>query len=211
MRDGVTSGIHGCVRAGVSIGGAIVKPLARVVAAYLPQKVTELGVGHRAIGMFGGRAAVRGGELPAAMTVRLGHRRVVLERAALAEAFPSASGRVVVFLHGLVETERSWFHEPDPDKARTGTDFGGRLAEDYDCSAVHVRYNTGRHISDNGHELVGLLSALVARWPTENVPWPGPRCCSAGTRPRAPLAQLLALRSDGGSPAAPRTSSGSVA
>ena len=171
MRDGVTSGLHGYVRAGVSIGGAIVKPLARVVAACLPRKVTELGVGHRAIGiangMFGGHAAVRGGELPAAMTVRLDHRRVALERAALAEAFPSASGRVVVFLHGLVETERSWFHEPDPDKARTGTDFGGRLAEDYDCSAVYVRYNTGRHISDNGHELVGLLSALVERWPAE--------------------------------------------
>jgi pimeloyl-ACP methyl ester carboxylesterase len=155
----------------VSTGGAIVKPLASVAGACLPKKVTELGVGHRAIGiangMFGERAAVRGGELPAVMTVRQHHRRVDLDRAALAAAFPSASGRIVVFLHGLVETERSWFHQSEPAKERTGTDFGGRLAEDYASSAIYLRYNTGRHVSDNGRELVGLLSALVEHWPTK--------------------------------------------
>jgi pimeloyl-ACP methyl ester carboxylesterase len=118
-------------------------------------------------GMFGEYAVTRGGELPAAMTVRLDHRRVELNRAALATAFPSASGRIVIFLHGLVETERSWFHRPDPAKARTGTDFGSRLVEDHSCTAVYLRYNTGRHVSDNGRELVGLLSTLVERWPVE--------------------------------------------
>lgn len=171
VRDAVTSGVHGYARAGLSTGGAIVKPIAGAVRAYLPQRVTELGVGHRAIGiangMFGEHAASRGGELPVAMTVRLRHRRVDLDRGALAAAFPSASGRIVVFLHGLVETERSWFHRSDPAKGRTGTDFGSRLTEDHSCSAVYLRYNTGRHVSDNGRELVGVLSALVDRWPTE--------------------------------------------
>jgi pimeloyl-ACP methyl ester carboxylesterase len=146
-------------------------PVARVVGRYLPQQVSENGFVHRALGMangmFGEHATARGGELPAAMTVRLCHRRVDLDRAALAAAFPSASGRVVVFLHGLVETERSWFHQPDRAKARTGTDFGSRLTEDHPCTAVYLRYNTGRHVSDNGRELVGLLSTLVERWPTE--------------------------------------------
>ena len=64
--------------------------------------------------MFGEHPTARDSEPPAAMTVRLCHRRVDLDRAALAAAFPSASGRVVVFLHGLVETERSWLHHPDP-------------------------------------------------------------------------------------------------
>jgi pimeloyl-ACP methyl ester carboxylesterase len=32
---------------------------------------------------------------------------------------------------------------------------------------VYVRYNTGRHISDNGHALAGLLAELVAAWPEE--------------------------------------------
>jgi len=169
--DTVTSRIHGCVRAGVSTGGAVVKPIATVVVRHLPRKVTEFGVGHRAIGiangMFGEYAVSRGGELPAAMTIRLSHRRVDLDHAALAAAFPSASGRIVVFLHGLVETERSWFHQSNLAKGRTGTDFGARLVEDHSATAVYLRYNTGRHVSDNGRELVGLLSALVERWPTE--------------------------------------------
>jgi pimeloyl-ACP methyl ester carboxylesterase len=32
---------------------------------------------------------------------------------------------------------------------------------------IYVRYNTGRHISENGRELARLLEALVASWPTE--------------------------------------------
>jgi pimeloyl-ACP methyl ester carboxylesterase len=72
---------------------------------------------------------------------------------------------VVVFLHGLVETERSWFHKSSPGKSRTGTDFGSRLAEDLSYSPVYVRYNTGRRIHDNGRELVGLLAELVREWP----------------------------------------------
>ncbi|MPZ81859.1 MAG: alpha/beta fold hydrolase [Actinophytocola sp.] len=103
------------------------------------------------------------------MTVRLDHRRVGLDRESLAAAYPSASasGRVVVvvFLHGLVETERSWFHRPRPGKARNGTDFGSRLAEDLAGTPVYVRYNTGRRICDNGRELADLLAELVEGWP----------------------------------------------
>jgi pimeloyl-ACP methyl ester carboxylesterase len=74
---------------------------------------------------------------------------------------------LVVFLHGLVETERSWFRSGWSDGRRSGKDFGSRLAEDLACSPVYVRYNSGRHISDNGRELVDLLSELVGAWPTE--------------------------------------------
>jgi pimeloyl-ACP methyl ester carboxylesterase len=116
-------------------------------------------------GAVGENASSRGGAVPAAMTVRVDRRRVNLDRGSLRAAFGSASGRVVVFLHGLVETERSWFHRSTPDKARTGTDFGSRLGEDLSCTPVYVRYNTGRRVSDNGRELVGLLDELVAGWP----------------------------------------------
>jgi pimeloyl-ACP methyl ester carboxylesterase len=33
--------------------------------------------------------------------------------------------------------------------------------------AVYVRYNTGRHVSENGRELAGLLGDLVAAWPRQ--------------------------------------------
>lgn len=171
VQDAVASRVTEYVRFGLSTGGALVRPLVRTVGRHLPAGLTEIGVGHRVVGMangmFGEHTALRGGQLPAAMTVRLRHRRVDLDSAALTAAFPSASGRVVVFLHGLVETEQSWFHRSDPAKGRTGTDFGSRLVEDHPCTAVYVRYNTGRHVSDNGRELADLLSTLVERWPTE--------------------------------------------
>lgn len=78
-------------------------------------------------------------------------------------AFPSASGRLAVFLHGLVETERSWFRRSG--RFRSGTDFGARLRADLDHTPVYLRYNSGRHVSDNGRELVELLGRLVEGWP----------------------------------------------
>jgi pimeloyl-ACP methyl ester carboxylesterase len=166
VHEVISSGVYDTVRAGIAFGGVVAR-LVGVSSRVAP--VVESGVVQRVVGVangaFGEHADARGGVVPAAMTVRLDHRRVDLDRDSLAAAYPSASGRLVVFLHGLVETDRSWFHRSEPDKSRTGTDFGSRLAEDLSCSPVYVRYNTGRHIADNGRELVGLLAELVEEWP----------------------------------------------
>jgi pimeloyl-ACP methyl ester carboxylesterase len=100
------------------------------------------------------------------MSARVDGRRVEATRRGLAKAYPAATGRLVVLVHGLADTETAWFHRAEPHKDRSGTDFGSRLVDDLDCSAVYVRYHTGRHISDNGGDLVRLLSDLVRRWPT---------------------------------------------
>lgn len=155
----IASRVYDLVRAGLGTGGSVVEVVPGLAGL---RSLGESAAVQRAVGAANGAVGIH---VPAAMTVRVNQRRVVLGHGSLTAAFPSASGRVVVFLHGLVETERSWFHQPDPDRARTSTDFGSRLAEDLSCSPVYVRYNTGRHISDNGRELVGLLSDLVAAWP----------------------------------------------
>jgi pimeloyl-ACP methyl ester carboxylesterase len=164
----VASRIYDAVRVGVLAGGAVLQLAARTTVRYAPTVLDARGV-QRAVGFANGafaeHAEARGGAVPATMTVRLDGRRVDLDRGSLAAAYPSASGRVVVLLHGLVETDRSWFHEADPEKARSGTDFGSGLAADLPCTPVYVRYNTGRHISDNGQELVDLLGELIEGWP----------------------------------------------
>jgi pimeloyl-ACP methyl ester carboxylesterase len=157
--DALSSWVYDMVRAGVVTSGGAVEALSRIVD--VPQPLGS-GAVQRAIGVvngaFGGHGRSRGGAMPAAMTVRLDHRRVGLDRDLVAKAYPTPSERIVVFLHGLVETERSWFY-------RTDDDFGSRLADDLPCSPVFVRYNTGRHISDNGRLLVDLLDQLVGSWP----------------------------------------------
>jgi pimeloyl-ACP methyl ester carboxylesterase len=78
----------------------------------------------------------------------------------LRAAFPDASSRVVVFVHGLMTTEFSWsLFGPEP--------YGERLARELGCTPVYLRYNTGRHISENGRSLSELMEELVAAWPVE--------------------------------------------
>jgi pimeloyl-ACP methyl ester carboxylesterase len=70
------------------------------------------------------------------------------------------SSRMVVFTHGLMGTEHWW--------CLGGRQcYGEQLREDIGATPVHLRYNTGRHISENGLELADLLESLVDRWPVE--------------------------------------------
>jgi len=45
--------------------------------------------------------------------------------------------------------------------------YGLRLRAELGYTPVYVRYNTGRHVSDSGHDLAGLLDALLAAWPRQ--------------------------------------------
>lgn len=75
----------------------------------------------------------------------------------LRQAFGPAPGRLVVFLHGLGDTERGWSSR-------------GTLPELVDRAGGHtallLRYNSGLHISDNGELLAELLQTLLWAWPT---------------------------------------------
>ncbi|KAA8889182.1 alpha/beta hydrolase [Nocardia colli] len=70
------------------------------------------------------------------------------------------SRRVVVFLHGLVETEHAW---------RLGgrTTYAEGLEQDLGYSTLQIRYNSGLHISENARQLSELLERLVEHWPVE--------------------------------------------
>jgi pimeloyl-ACP methyl ester carboxylesterase len=114
-------------------------------------------------GLIGDALEREGSDLQEPMAVRVGGRPVPPESAALRRAFPDATPRIVVFLHGLMETELAWRLGADRE---VGT-YGDRLARDLDCAPVYVRYNSGRHISENGRSLADLLEELVVAWPDE--------------------------------------------
>jgi pimeloyl-ACP methyl ester carboxylesterase len=111
-------------------------------------------------GLRGDALEAEGSALCQPMAVRVGGQPVELDAKTLAAAFPEASPRVVVFVHGLMTTEFSWSlggHER----------FGDRLAREIGCTPVYVRYNSGRHISENGRSLSELVEELMAAWPVE--------------------------------------------
>jgi pimeloyl-ACP methyl ester carboxylesterase len=99
--------------------------------------------------------------------IRVDGRDVALNRAGLAGAYPHAGESVVVFLHGLCETEAYWRRRSVP----RGTDetghpsYGDRLAAEHGWTPVYIRYNSGLGVAENGAAISALLGRLVASWP----------------------------------------------
>ncbi|MBU2696166.1 hypothetical protein [Pimelobacter sp. 30-1] len=178
---------HGVVRRGVGPAGVPAETLHRGIAALvygaLGLSVRGAGAGLTRIAETGagpgledgprGRfvsAAVNGliGEelrrdrprLAIEMGVRAGGRDVPLTADGVAAAFPDATGRLVVFLHGLCENEDYWRRHRD----RLGSTYGESLAA-RGWSPVYLRANTGLGVRENGVALAALLQRLVEVWP----------------------------------------------
>ncbi len=114
-------------------------------------------------GLIGDRLEREGSPLQEPMSVRVDGLPVAPARDELARAFPATTPRLVVFVHGLMGEEHGW---------RLGVrqgrlDYGTRLAQERGFTPVYVRYNSGRHISENGRSLADLLEAVVGAWPVD--------------------------------------------
>ena len=96
------------------------------------------------------------------MAVRVDGSDVELSPHRMRDAFGDGTPKLAVFLHGLAETEKSWLRQ-----ASRSEPYGGRLQAEFGYTPVYIRYNTGRHVSDSGHDMAGLLDDLAAAWPHE--------------------------------------------
>jgi len=77
----------------------------------------------------------------------------------LATSFPTATGRLVVLVHGLVETERCWFG------SETAPGLAEALENDAGLTPISIRYNSGLRVSDNGSLLSSLIEEARDNWP----------------------------------------------
>ncbi|HVB45302.1 MAG TPA: hypothetical protein VNF47_21725 [Streptosporangiaceae bacterium] len=165
VHDCVARGVYLAVRgagaaAGV-IGGEAVsflgaggQPAARAPAGNLALAALNAVAGDR-LGPDLAPLAIR-------MAVRAGGCDVHLEAKELPAVFSHPAPRLAVFVHGLAETEDSW------QRRGAGSEpYGPRLQAEFGYTPVYVRYNSGRHVSDNGRDLAGLLDGLVAAWPEQ--------------------------------------------
>ncbi|KRB79588.1 hypothetical protein ASE01_22930 [Nocardioides sp. Root190] len=94
------------------------------------------------------------------MGVRHRGRDVELTPDGLAAAFPEPTSQLVVFLHGLCETEDYWRRHRD----RIGSTYGEMLAGQ-GWTPVYLRANTGLPLRENGVILASLMQQLVDAWP----------------------------------------------
>ena len=166
VHDTVASGVVGALGGAASAAGRGAEVL--VGRRPLPRRPLSAtvpgGMGLAFLnGLVGDRLEREGSPLQQPMAIRVGGHPVPPRRTALAEAFPKATPRLVVFVHGLMGEEHGWLL----GRRQGREDYGTRLARDLGCTPVYVRYNTGRHISENGRSLADLLEAVADEWPVQ--------------------------------------------
>jgi len=103
-------------------------------------------------GVIGDRLSAEDNPLAVPMTVRPRGRELSQE---------TASGRVLLMVHGLCLSACHWF----PSGEEQGSAHGEILASELDLTPIYLRYNSGRHVTHNGQDLALLLDDVLDNWP----------------------------------------------
>lgn len=168
IHDGITAGIYGGLRAGIEVAAVAAKAAAAAAAIEdrEPRAGSAADLAVAAInGVAGDRLERDNNPLALSMALRHGDEIVAPERAALAAAFPDASPRLALFVHGLAGNEATWRFYSQEHYGDDSTTYGSRLRDDLGYTPLYVRYNSGLHISENGARLAPLLDRIVSEWP----------------------------------------------
>jgi pimeloyl-ACP methyl ester carboxylesterase len=136
--DGISTAVYASVRAGLRLTPRALTPFAPAGPAALHESPAGSAALGAINGMWGDRVAQEYPPLALPMTLK-----------------GEPGDRVAVFVHGLCETDAAW-------RLGGGPTYGERLREDLGYAPVYARYNTGRHISDNGRALAAALDELEA-------------------------------------------------
>jgi pimeloyl-ACP methyl ester carboxylesterase len=166
VHDGISSASYRAVaatlRAPVRAGGRLAARRHEGSTALADSTAGALALGALN-GIAGDRLAKDHPDLALDLTVRRRGRDVALTPEGFAKAFPDATPRLAVFVHGLCETDDSW--RLGSTAERPARSYGSRLRDDLGYSPLYVRYNTGLRVSDNGQELSAALDRVVSSWP----------------------------------------------
>jgi hypothetical protein len=166
-------GIAGAVYGGVGFGLRAAAHALRTADRWgVGAPIEETGRGRFVLsavnGLIGDRLVAEGSPLAIEIGVRHDGRDLPLDRPSLAAAYPDASPDLVVFVHGLCETEHYWDRRSRPrgPESPGAPSYGARLADE-GWSPVYIRANTGLPIAESGVALSSLLGRLVDVWPTD--------------------------------------------
>jgi pimeloyl-ACP methyl ester carboxylesterase len=150
IHDGVSAAVYGGVRAAL---GAVPRGAGVAMAASAAADAPALSDSRRgALGLailnawVGDALESAGSELTLDMSLR---KRT------------EATGRLAVFVHGLGETDAAWRLRATPEQPG----YPALLQRELGYAPLELRYNTGRHISDNGRALAALLEETCGAWP----------------------------------------------
>ena len=157
IAGGVYAGVGACLRATSRALGALAE---RDLGPGLEDTPRGRLVNAAVNGLIGDRLARERPRLAVPLAVRRDGRDVPLRTDALQTAFPAATGRLALLLHGLSEDESAFGRHRD----RLGTTYADTLAE-LGWTPVLLRANSGLSLRENGVALAALVEDLVEAWP----------------------------------------------
>lgn len=108
-------------------------------------------------GILGDYLAATSSPLAIQMHLRKDGEPLVLQKKVLAKAFGCDANKLLILVHGLCMNDQQW--------TRDGHDHGTALEKDLGYTPIYLHYNSGRHISTNGHEFTEMMETLVREWP----------------------------------------------
>ena len=166
IAQAVYESVHAGVRAASKAGAAAMAQ--RAVESSPPLGNTPAG-GHALAalgGLFGDTLHAQQSRFALPMEVRRDRTAVQLTRASVRAAFPEGGGRIAIFLHGLCESDESWWYRSTTGDPELQPSYGERLQRELAITPVYLRYNSGLHVSHNGREASIMIEALVDAWAT---------------------------------------------
>jgi hypothetical protein len=165
---GMTGLVYGGVRGATRLAGGTVNAVLSGVAQLVGEQVSSrrreamLAVLN---GVLGDRLLDTANPLAIRMSLRHEGQTLPLEKAALAQRLPAATGKVLVLVHGLCMNDLQWRTPGTAGALHPAHDHGLQLAHELGYTPVYLHYNSGLHTSTNGRELAGLLEQLLQAWP----------------------------------------------
>lgn len=165
---GITGLVYGGVKGLTRLAGGTVNAVLSGVAPLVRQRPSS----HRREAMLSALNGVLGDHLlntanPLTISMRLRHegQPLTLEKSALAQRLPQATGKVLVLIHGLCMNDLQWHSHGEAGVLHPAHDHGLQLATELGYTPVYLHYNSGLHTSVNGQQLAALLEQLIKAWP----------------------------------------------
>ena len=155
----VYRGLEGATRIvgrGAEMALARLEPVLEAALADSPGTPQREAVLAALNGVMGDRLVALGSPLATAMGVRLDGVQLNLN-----QPWRTVRPRIVLLIHGLCMNDLQW----RTSHAGEVVDHGQNLATALDATPLYLRYNTGLHVSQNGHLLAQQLEQMLSRWP----------------------------------------------
>ncbi|MBF0552214.1 MAG: alpha/beta fold hydrolase [Deltaproteobacteria bacterium] len=99
-------------------------------------------------------------ELACSMQLYFQNEPLELTPESLKIADPNLNSKACILVHGLACDQKIWNYGNEQE-----TTYGSLLQRDLGYTPFYLRYNTGRHISENGKMLSAMLSDLFRAYP----------------------------------------------